>query len=116
MLSRLLLGRGIRATVLSSASLASEMVGEVTTQAPAAICISALPPFAATHARYLCKRLVASADGTPIVAGLWRPDGEATKAEQKLDAAGASHRVSTVGEAADVLAKLVASCRLLDGA
>jgi hypothetical protein len=113
MVVQLLRARGVHAKALSSASLASEMVAEVTEHLPAAICVSALPPFAATHARYLCKRLVPAIGNTPIIAGLWQPAGEITKAEKLLAETGVTQRVSSVSEAAETLAKIVTSAKLL---
>ncbi len=113
MLVQLLGVRGIKARVLSSTLLASEMVGEVTEHLPGVVGISALPPFAATHARYLCKRLAPAIGSTPIIAGLWQPNDETTKADRKLAEIGISRRVSKVSEAAETIAKIVTSNNLL---
>jgi predicted PurR-regulated permease PerM len=71
MLRHLLERRGYRATVISAASLASEMVDLIDGRGADAVVISALPPRAATHARYLEKRLLSRHPDLKIVVGLW---------------------------------------------
>ena len=71
MLHHLLEGRGYRVTVASAASLASEMVESVEGQKADAVMISALPPGAAAHGRYLVKRLLTRHPDLTVVLGLW---------------------------------------------
>jgi predicted PurR-regulated permease PerM len=71
MLRHLLARRGYRVTVLSAASLASEMMDLIDGQKADAVVISALPPQAATHARYLVKRLLSRHPDLMVVLGLW---------------------------------------------
>jgi predicted PurR-regulated permease PerM len=114
MLAELLRARCVKTSVLSSTSLVSEMVSDVAKDAPAVVCVSALPPFSVMHARYLCKRMApALGGGTTLVAGLWQPAEETSKGEQKLTQIGVSHRVSSLSEAAETIAKLVTSTKLL---
>ena len=114
MLMQLLRSRGVSVRALSSASLASEMVNDVREHAPTAVCISALPPFAATYARYLSKRLAPAVGVTPIVAGLWLQRDETAKAERKLAESGVTRSVSRLADAAETIAKIVTSAKLLD--
>ncbi len=57
MLAQLSAMRGCAVEAVSVMALASEMVDLVEQRKADVVCISAMPPAAATHARYLCKRL-----------------------------------------------------------
>lgn len=116
MLAQLLATRDVRARVLSVNSLASEMVTEVNRDNPAVVCVSALPPFAGTHARYLCKRLAPAIGKVPLVAGLWQVAGGEKKAEAKLSETGVSKCVTTVTEAAEYIAHIAVAAKLLRSA
>jgi predicted PurR-regulated permease PerM len=81
------------------------MLEEVALLRPAVICVSALPPYAAAHARNLCKQLRTSYPKTKVVLGLWEFSGGVAKAQDKVgtncaDAIGTSleQLVSLVGE------------------
>jgi hypothetical protein len=79
MLFQILKKRGYRVTVLSAMALASEMVDCADGQKADAVIISALPPQASAHARYLAKRLMARCGDMNVVLGLWldkRPGNE----------------------------------------
>lgn len=71
MLHHLLVPRGYRVTVLSAASLASEMMDLIDGHDADAVVISALPPQAVAHARYLVKRLLSRHPHRTVVLGLW---------------------------------------------
>jgi predicted PurR-regulated permease PerM len=115
MLAQLLAASGVRLRVLSTANLASEMIGAVNEHAADVVCISALPPFAATHARYLCKRLCAANHNLKIIAGLWQSDG-AKKAQDRLVETGIDGCVTTLSQACEQIVKLASSARLLQSA
>src|SRR5688500_16195348 len=57
MLSQVLEQAGCAARYMPTAALASEMMQTVEEHNPRLVCISALPPSAVAHAKYLCKRL-----------------------------------------------------------
>jgi hypothetical protein len=57
MLAQLLTRRGVTAKALPSGTLAGESLEEVAREHPVVACVSAIPPFGYTHARYLCGRL-----------------------------------------------------------
>ena len=57
MLAQVLEAKGCLVQAVSVTSLASEMVDLVEQCTPDVVCISATPPAAVMHARYLCKRL-----------------------------------------------------------
>ncbi|MDP9173147.1 MAG: AI-2E family transporter [Planctomycetota bacterium] len=68
--------------------LASEMVEAVEKFQANVVVISALPPAALSHARYLCKRLHAKATGVQMVVGLWGFKGDISKARERIFCAG----------------------------
>lgn len=70
MLARLLRRQGILATPLSSTALASESLREVGAPGVEVVCVTAVPPFGYTHARYLCRRLRAQYPRLKIVAAI----------------------------------------------
>ncbi len=81
MLTGMLDTLGTQSTLLPSTTLAGEAVEQVRTRAPSLVCIAALPPGGATHARYLCRRLRAEVPGVRIL--ILRP----TPPDIDLDAA-----------------------------
>ena len=71
MLSQLLVRRGYRVTGIGAAALASESVELIERVRPHLVVISALPPKAAMHARYVLKKLFARFPDLKVVLGLW---------------------------------------------
>ena len=116
MLGQLLAAQGVHLVLVSVQSLAGEMLAQVADEAPAVVCVSALPPLAATHARYLCKRLRPKFPQLKIVVGLWRPSGSTKKAQERLAEIGIDRFVTSLADAAQYLTHFVASQRLLVGA
>lgn len=110
MLAQLLDTRHIKTEVLSTRTLASEMLEQVGRHDPRVVCVSALPPFATTHARYLCKRLRPAFPDLPIVAGLWQARG-GKKAQDRLMATGIDGFATTLAEASGQIAQLWSSRR-----
>jgi hypothetical protein len=113
MLGQLLEAKGVPVVLLSTQSLSGEMLLQVSEQQPSVVCVSALPPMAATHARYLCKRLRPKFPALKLVVGLWQTKGNTKKAEARLLETGVDHFVTTLAQATDQLVQLVASQRLL---
>ena len=91
-----------KATALA-VTLKGEMLEQVASNAPDAICISATPPSALIHARYLCKKMRARFPELPIVVGLWDAQGDLQKSIERLVAVGAA---KVVGSAAEALREL----------
>lgn len=79
MLSHLLRDRGFHAEVAGAAVLTSEAPDLIEQKAAEIVVISALPPKAAPHARYLVKRLAARYHDLKSVVGLWTRTGGADK-------------------------------------
>jgi predicted PurR-regulated permease PerM len=71
MLAQVLGRRGFAVFVPDTASLASEMVGAINPAETDIVVISALPPKATLHARYLTKLIQARYSDLKIVVGLW---------------------------------------------
>lgn len=116
MLVQLLEARGCSARVLSPTALAGEMLEQVTDFAADGVCVSAVPPFASSTARYLAKRLRQTFPKLRIVAGLWQKDSLASRAEERLAASGIDRMEHTLVAAADELIRLIQSDKMLDPA
>jgi predicted PurR-regulated permease PerM len=101
MLAHLLPG----AQVLSSASLAAETLEQVAERGCRVICISAVPPRAASHAAYLARRLKKRFPDLRIVVGLWTSE-TVEKITQRLRDAGAGETLAKLEEAAAHLRQL----------
>jgi len=99
MLAQLLELKGQRAIAASQVSLASEMLELVQEHEAGAVCISALPPAALAHSRYLCKRLHTRFPQLPSVVGLWTSKADPKKSLERLTCDGPVHLVTSVGAA-----------------
>jgi hypothetical protein len=106
MLIQLLCQRGVGARVVSNRALSGEMIEQVHAESSAAVCISALPPFASTHARYLCKRLKPRFPQVRIVVGLWQQGSIVAKTQERLSATGIDKVVTTLADAVIELERL----------
>jgi predicted PurR-regulated permease PerM/methylmalonyl-CoA mutase cobalamin-binding subunit len=84
MLAQVLANSGSLVQAISLTSLASEIVDLVEQRKPDVICISATPPAAAMHARYLCKRLRDRLPEMKLVVGLWDVQGDLSKARERI--------------------------------
>jgi hypothetical protein len=99
MLAQVLEMRGYCATPASVASLASEMVEMVEQTRAQIVCVSAMPPSAVAHARYLCKRLHARYPEIDMVVGLWTAKGDIERAKHRIACAHGVFVVTTLDEA-----------------
>jgi hypothetical protein len=99
MLVQLLELKGQRAIAVSRVSLAGEMLELVEVHEPGAVCISALPPAALAHSRYLCKRLRVKSPELPTVVGLWTSKGDPMKSLDRLPRGGPLSLVTSLGAA-----------------
>ena len=88
MLQQLLELRGYCAYSVSVEKLASEMVSAIKEKRADMVVISALPPAAVTHARYLCKRIHFHYPDADMVVGLWLYRGDIKKARDRVTCAG----------------------------
>lgn len=106
MLVQLLEQRGLTASAASTQSLSGEMIEQVDAESVPIVCISSLPPMAATHARYLAKRLRPKFPSLRLVVGLWQAEPIGSKAQERLDATGVDKLVTTLAQAAAELERM----------
>jgi len=99
MLAQLLELKGQRAIAASQTFLAGEMLELVAEHDAGAVCISALPPAALSHSRYLCKRLHAKFPALPTVVGLWTSKADPKKSLDRLACKNSVQLVTSVGAA-----------------
>jgi predicted PurR-regulated permease PerM len=83
MLAQLLGRAGYAAQAISIGSVEG-MLAEVAKTEAEVICLSALPPYAVSHARGLYKKLRARHPQMPIVIGLWNYSDDPVKAAQEI--------------------------------
>ncbi len=90
MLQQLLRGSGIASQTGSSKMVAGETVQWIADNAPNVVCISAVAPSTAIHARYLCLKIRAAFPELKILIGLWGPDPVPNEVADELKRAGAN--------------------------
>jgi predicted PurR-regulated permease PerM len=96
---------GCRVQTISAAVGVGELLNVVEQRQPDVICISATPPAAATHARYLCKRLHSRFPRLHLVVGLWNAQGDLSKAKERI--ACAATVVATLADARQIVRLLI---------
>jgi predicted PurR-regulated permease PerM len=84
MLAQVLETKGCVVQAVSVTSLATEMVNIVEQHNADVICVSATPPGAMMHARYLCKQLRRRFPKVKVVVGLWDMQGDLNKAKERI--------------------------------
>ena len=84
MLHQLMEKRGYCPETAGTDSLASEMVNLVGTKKAEVVVVSAMPPSAVAHARYLCKRVHAKFPEMVMAVGLWGARGDLRKARTRI--------------------------------
>ena len=105
MLSQLLEAHGVKAVSFTSKTLVGEVLTQVETAGANLVCVASLPPFAASHARYLCKRLRPKFPDLRIVVGFWPAPsgGSAKKIRECPTLAGIDKCVATLAEAVQIV-------------
>jgi hypothetical protein len=98
MLVQLLQKRGIPAQRLSSAALAGECVEAVGRGQARIACVTSVPPFGYTHARYLCRRLRSQFPELKIIAA-FLTEGELDEIKQRQPPIPADEVVVTLKQA-----------------
>jgi predicted PurR-regulated permease PerM len=88
-------------------TLTADLVGQVAEQAPALVCIGALPPGGLAHARYLCKKLRARFAEVKIIVGRWGLTGGVEANREQLQDAGADLTATTMLETRSQLNSLL---------
>jgi predicted PurR-regulated permease PerM/methanogenic corrinoid protein MtbC1 len=107
MMAQILMQEGYASEYVSVDKLASEYIDLVEKKNVEVVMVSALPPAAATHARYIVKRLRMKFPELKIVVGLWTLKGELKRSKQRLGAAGADAAVASLEEAVEQLRQVV---------
>ena len=106
MLTQLLEQRGVTVRVASTHILSGEMMEQIAAESIQIVCISALPPMAAAHARYLSKRLRPKFPQLRLIVGLWQTGSITKKTHERLTATGIDKLVTTLSEAVSELSRL----------
>jgi predicted PurR-regulated permease PerM len=101
MLAQLLELQGYCAFAESVTKLAGEMVEEVQRKNANLVAVSAMPPAAVAHSRYLCKRIHAKYPEMGMIVGLWSFRGDLKKATDRITCVGSVSVITTLREAMD---------------
>jgi len=107
MFAQILEREGFKAEAVSASALASEMVELVGKLKADIVVVSALPPSAVTHARYLCKRLHQAFPEIVILVGLWTSKADLKEAKEKVTCTGRDAVVASFSEGLTEMNQLV---------
>ncbi len=99
MLSHRLHRVGVENEVLATKLLSSEILDQVAQTNADCVCISALPPFALTHVRYVARKIHARFPKVKILVCLWHTQVDPRKTKMRLEVVGVSDIVTTISEA-----------------
>ncbi|HEX7380683.1 MAG TPA: hypothetical protein VF265_00860, partial [Nevskiaceae bacterium] len=105
MFAQVLHVQGITAEAVSQELLVGEIGQRLGREDIPLICISALPPGAISHTRYLCKRLGARLPELTIVVGLWNASENLGRMRTRLMDSGADRIVTTFAAGAAEVAR-----------
>jgi cobalamin-dependent methionine synthase I len=86
--------------------LASEMVEMVESKKIDLVCVSALPPAAVAHSRYLCKRLHSRFSDIPVIVGLWKLPTDLAKAKARIACSNDVRLITTLHDAIDQIGQM----------
>jgi predicted PurR-regulated permease PerM len=114
MLGQLLEFRGYCPSIVSVTQLASEMVETVQNSKADVVCISALPPAAVTHARYLCKRLHGKLPEIEMSVGLWNSGTDLKRARERISTVRSVQVASTFSQAIEQIHQM-AQPKIMNG-
>jgi len=112
MLAQLLELGGYTVHAASVTALVSEMVDLVEQHKADVVCISATPPAAMMHARYLCKRLRGRFPEANLLVGLWNAKGDLNQAKERIGCGVAAHVVGTLADAQEQIRQMIQSLLL----
>ncbi|MFN0053301.1 MAG: AI-2E family transporter [Planctomycetales bacterium] len=99
MLAQLVETSGYRVETISESVLAGELVDLLTERGADVVCISAMPPSAARHARYLCNRLHGRFPDGRLIVGLWNTQSDLVRAQGRIGCDPAVRVVATLAKA-----------------
>ncbi|HYO11087.1 MAG TPA: AI-2E family transporter [Tepidisphaeraceae bacterium] len=106
MLAQLLELRGYCTYSISQAALASEMIGKVEEHRADVVVVSALPPAAVAHSRYLCKRVHVRFPEANMAVGIWAYKGELRKAKERITCIGSVQLATSLADMQRVIDQL----------
>jgi predicted PurR-regulated permease PerM len=106
MFAHLLEIRGYCPAVVSMEKLASERVTAAEGLEADIVCISSLPPAAAAHARYMCKRLQGKLPDLGVLIGLWTDDGDLNRVKERLGSIGTVGVASNYQHALELIGQM----------
>ncbi len=104
-LARLLPPPEFNPKVIAFPLLAAESLEQIIAQSCKTVCISAVPPNAAMHAAFLCKRLKQRLPEVRVLVALWTSENS-DKAQERLRQAGVDQVATTVADAVARLREL----------
>lgn len=116
MFTQLLKARGFTAQHASAASLTGELLDQIGKEQSCVLCISGVPPLAATHVRYLYRRLRARFERLPIVIGMWSGGPDAQRVAERLPSDTALETVTDLAQGCQVVERLVQAAAALQAA
>jgi hypothetical protein len=70
------------------------------------VIVSAMPPAAVTHSRYLCKRLHLAYPNLNMIVGLWTMKGNLQKAKDRITCVATVQVLTTLSEAIDQIEQM----------
>jgi hypothetical protein len=112
MLMHVLANNGYSVTNVSNNALASEMLDTVAELDPHAVLISATPPAAVSHVRYLLRRLTGKLSPDQTAIGVWAARTDAQTLRRRLDLKEMSLS-TTLAEAVGNISRLTENARTL---
>jgi hypothetical protein len=120
MLAHVLEANGCIVHAISVTARPSEMIDLVEKHQPAVVCISATPPAAVIHARYLCTRLLGRMPELKLVVGLWDSSSDLPKAQKRIGGGAKVQVVATLADSQQLVRRLLqpllpSSLEKLDG-
>ncbi|HEX2973580.1 MAG TPA: AI-2E family transporter [Tepidisphaeraceae bacterium] len=95
------------ARYIPKSSLASDMVDTAVQRQSKIICLSAMPPAAAAHVRYLAKRLEGRLAESKFIIGLWGARGDLARIKERVHCDCAGPIVRTLAEATEQIVPLL---------
>jgi 3-deoxy-D-manno-octulosonic-acid transferase len=107
MMAQVLEQEGYCAEYASVDKLASEYLEIVEKKGVQVVVISALPPGATAHARYIVKRLRSRFPELRVIVGLWTMPGTLERAKERLGSTGTTVVAGSLEQAAEELRQVV---------
>src|SRR5579872_3540678 len=107
MLINLLNRQGYCASIVSAETLTNERIDAISKQSADLVVVSAMPPGALAHARYLCKKIQGRFPDIHILVGMWNAEGNLERLQRRLSTDLAVRLVGKLDEALTVIHQMV---------